>query len=339
MTRSSFLARIRHVRSGLLFALSAALLAAPSAGRGQAPTYKLTYAYSVSSPSLITESLYAAEKLGYLRRESLQVDVTWLQGDALALKSVLSNDADVAWVGTTAAIQAIARGAKVKIIYGPVPKSSNLIMAQKEVATIPDLKGKSIAVSSVGAISYHIPRIIMMRAGVDPNSANYVAIGSTSTRFQALAAKKVDAGMVDLIQDVEASERYPFLHSIASVAEKIPDLHFISVIASEKAIETKPEALRRLIRAELAGLKFLEDKPAEAANLSMDRLGAKNPANVVSAFEMGAKLKIYGVDGGLDPTALAKTVQLMIDMGDLKEAVPVDSLVDTKLLAAARKSP
>jgi len=337
MTLERLSATLRRAISAASLMSCAALVALTGAAWCQAPAYDIRYAYSVSSPSLITESLYAAEKLGYVARESLKVDVTWLQGDSLALKSLLSNDADVAWVGTTAAIQAIAQGAKLRIIYGPVPKSSNVIVSQKEVATIAGLKGKSIAVSSVGAISYHIPRIIMMRAGVDPNSANYVAIGSTSTRFQALAAKKVDAGMVDLIQEVEARERYPFLHSLASVADKIPDLHFISVVASERAIETKPEALRRLIRAELAGLKYLEDKPVEAAKLSMERLGAKNPANVISAFEIASKLQIYGVDGGLDSAALTRTVQLMIDMGDLKEAVPVASVIDGRMLAAARK--
>ena len=216
----------------------------------QAPVDELRYAYAVSSPSLITEPLYAAEKNGDLARQALKLNVIWLQGDSLALKAVLSDEVDVAWLGTTAAIQAIAKGAKVRIIYGPVPKSSNVILAQKEIATPRDLKGKSIAVSTVGAISYHIPRIIMARAGVDPGSANYVALGSTATRFQALIAKKVDARHGgSLIQAAEAEQRYPYLHTVASVADKIPDLHFISVITSEKTIATKGEALQRLLRS------------------------------------------------------------------------------------------
>lgn len=296
------------------------------------PAMELTYAYAVSSPSLITETLYAAERNGDIAKQGLKVDVKWLQGDSLALRAVLSNEVDVAWIGTAAAIQAIAKGAKIKIIYAPVPRSSNVILAQKDVGSIAGLKGRSIAVSTVGAISYHIPRIIMARAGVDPGSATYVALGSTATRFQALVAKKVDAGMVDLIQAAEAQDRYPYLVTLASVADKIPDLHFISVIASDKTIATKTDALRRLYQAELAGIQFVVQHPDQAAQLSMDRMGAKNSANVVVAFNAASKTGIYALDGGIAREMLDPTMKIMVETGDLSALLPYDSIVDRRII-------
>jgi len=321
----------RAVLAGLCTALLVTIGTCYAQAQGQ--IQELRYAFAVSSPSLITEPLYAAEKNGDLDKLGLKLNVIWLQGDALALKAVLTDEVDVAWLGTTAAIQAIAKGAKIKIIYGPVPKSSNVILAQKEIATPQDLKGRSIAVSTVGAISYHIPRIIMARAGVDPSSANFVALGSTSTRFQAMIAKKVDAGMVDLIQAAEAEQRYPYLHTLASVADKIPDLHFISVIASDKTIATKGPALQRLLRAEMAGMKYVVEHPVEAGKLSFDRMGAKNLANVEAAFQMAAKLKIYGLDGGLNADDLNKTMKLMVETGDLTAPLPIDSILDRRTVA------
>ena len=308
---------------------------AAASGRGLAqpqPLTELTYAYAVSSPSLITEPLYAAERNGDIAKQGLKVNVQWLQGDSLALRAVLSNEVDVAWMGTAAALQAIAKGAKIKIIYAPVPKSSNVILAQKDVGSIAGLKGRSIAVSTVGAISYHIPRIIMSRAGVDPGSATYVALGSTATRFQALVARKVDAGMVDLIQAAEAEERYPYLVTLASVAEKIPDLHFISVVASDKTIATKTDALRRLYRAELAGIQFVVQHPDEAAKLSMDRMGAKNSANVVAAFTAASKTGIYALDGGIAPEILDPTMKIMVETGDLSAPLPYNAIVDRRII-------
>ena len=324
--------------AGTLLALFVATIAFSSAtSLAQAQVDELKYAYAVSSPSLITEPLYAAEKNGDLARQGLKLNVIWLQGDSLALKAVLTDEVDVAWLGTTAAIQAIAKGAKIRIIYGPVPRSSNVILAQKEIATPRDLKGRSIAVSTVGAISYHIPRIIMARAGVDPGSANYVALGSTATRFQALIAKKVDAGMVDLIQAAEAEQRYPYLHTVASVADKIPDLHFISVIASEKTIAAKGDLLQRLLRAEMAGMKYVVENPVDASKLSFDRMGAKNAANVEAAFQMAAKLGIYGLDGGINPDDLTKTMQLMVETGDLTAPLPLDAIVDRRIVSGIRR--
>ena len=172
----------------------------------------------------------------------------------------------------------------------------------------------------------------MARAGVDPGSATYVALGSTATRFQALIAKKVDAGMVDLIQAAEAEERYPYLVTLASVAERIPDLHFISVVASDKTIATKTEALRRLYRGESAGIQFVTQHPRQAAQLSMERMGAKNPANVVASFETAAKMGIYALNGGIDPQMLNQTMKIMVDTGDLAAPLPYDAIVDRRIV-------
>src|SRR5207237_8594982 len=70
-------------------------------------------------------------------------------------------------------------------------------VARKEAGTtLQALVGKSIAVSGIGAISYHIPRIVLERSGVDPEKFKYVAVGSPADRFKALVAGKIDATVV-----------------------------------------------------------------------------------------------------------------------------------------------
>src|SRR5436190_13974492 len=118
------ISRAKQLSRELLTTLIVWIAMSSATCMAQAPVDELRYAFAVSSPSLITEPLYAAEKNGDLARQALKLNVIWLQGDSLALKAVLSDEVDVAWLGTTAAIQAIAKGAKVRIIYGPVPKSS-----------------------------------------------------------------------------------------------------------------------------------------------------------------------------------------------------------------------
>jgi len=140
-----------------------------------------------------------------------------------------------------------------------------------------------------------------------------------------------------LIQAAEAEQRYPYLHTVASVADKIPDIHFISVIASEKTIATKGEALQRLLRSEMAGMKYVVEHPVEAGKLSFGRMGAKNAANVEAAFEMAAKLGIYGLDGGINPDDLTKTMQLMVETGDLPAPLPLDAIVDRRIVAGVGK--
>jgi hypothetical protein len=62
-------------------------------------------------------------------------------------------------------------------------------------------------------------------------------------------------------------------------------------------------------------------------------MGAKNLANVEAAFQMAAKLKIYGLDGGLNADDLNKTMKLMVETGDLTAPLPIDSILDRRTVA------
>jgi ABC-type nitrate/sulfonate/bicarbonate transport system substrate-binding protein len=295
------------------------------------------YVIGASSPSLTTESSYYAERLGFFKSENLNVKVQHVSSDSLALRALLGGEGDLAWVGTTAAIRAIAQGAKLKLISAPIVKSTNVIAAQKKFKTLADLKGANIAVSSIGAVSYHIPRIILQRNNVDPDSVNYVAVGGLSARFQALAAKKLDAAMLDILGAYEGLDRYDFLHVLASVAKEVPDLHFISVVASERAIKEKREALVRFVRSDVRALRFAAENPKKAAQLSASRIPVKNPENLVRGFQALAEQGAYGLDGGLDGAVLQKTVDIMMAIGELKEPVSVQVLVAPDIVKQALK--
>lgn len=303
----------------------------------QTSSLTVDFVIGASSPSLTTESSYYAERLGFFKEENLGVNVKNVSSDSLALRALLGGEADLAWVGTTAAIRAISQGAKVKLVSAPIVKSTNVIAAQKKFKTLADLKGANIAVSSIGAVSYHIPRIILQRNSIDPDSAHYVALGGLSARFQALAAKKVDAGMLDVLGAYEGLDRYDFLHILASVAKEIPDLHFISVVASEKAIKEKPDALVRFVRSDVRGVRFAAQNPKKAAQLSASRIPVKNPENLVRGFQALADQGAYGLDGGLDAAVLRKTVEIMMIIGELNKPVSVEAMVAPQIVQQALK--
>ena len=84
-------------------------------------------------------------------------------------------------------------------------------------------------------------------------------------------------------------------------------------------------------------MKYVVEHPVEAGKLSFSRMGAKNAANVEAAFEMAAKLGIYGLDGGINPDDLTKTMQLMVETGDLAAPLPLDAIVDRRIVAGVGK--
>jgi NitT/TauT family transport system substrate-binding protein len=62
-----------------------------------------------------------------------------------------------------------------------------------------DLKGKKIAVSSLGGMSTLVVHEIVARSGLDPDrDVTYLAVGGSETRSGAMAAGFVDAALMTI---------------------------------------------------------------------------------------------------------------------------------------------
>src|SRR5207245_10389622 len=97
-------------------------------------------------------------------------------------------------MGATEAIVSAAKKAPIRLWVVANPITPYHFVARKEArTTLQALVGKSIAVSGISAISYHIPRIVLERSGVDPEKFKYVAVGPPADRIKPLVAGTIDA--------------------------------------------------------------------------------------------------------------------------------------------------
>ena len=158
---------------------------------------------SLSPPSLDSITPCVAIEQGFFKRQGLDASIN---------------------MGATEGIVSAAKGAKIKAWVAPQPVTPYHFVARKQVtSTLAGLVGKNIAVSEVGAISYHIPRIVLQRSGLDPDQAQYVAVGSPADRFKALVVGKVDATMVTNLQAAKL-EKYPEIVNLLHVSTIAPEI-------------------------------------------------------------------------------------------------------------------
>src|SRR5690349_25085229 len=121
----------------------------------------------------------------------------WWNSAATHKPALLTGDIDASInMGATEAIVTASK-APIKLWVVANPTTPYYLIARREAGTtLQALVGKSVAVSGIGAISYHIPRIVMERSGVDPEKFKYVVVGSPADRFKAIVAGKVDVTVV-----------------------------------------------------------------------------------------------------------------------------------------------
>ena len=170
----------------------AALLAAPVAGRAQAPV-KLRIASAPNSDFIMSEW---AQRAGLFRKYGLDVDITLMSSGAAAASAVAGGSLDLARSSTLSLIEAHVRGLHFVILspsstYNTDLPTSGLIVAKDApIRSAADLNGKAVSVPAVGDLD-----TIATSAWIDQNGGD-----SRTIKFLELphrsAAEAVVAGRI-----------------------------------------------------------------------------------------------------------------------------------------------
>jgi len=322
--------RTRAAAGALLITLPlfAGLMAPGHAG---AQAVKVKMGSSLSPPAFDAFTQYVAREQGIFKKYGLDVEITEFRGDPTSTKALLAGETDVSLMGGTAAMVTVSKGAKIRLVMVPQPVSPFHFVARKEAATtLQGLVGKSIAVSGIGAYSYHMPRIVLERSGVDPDKAKYLALGSPADRFKALLAGKIDATMV---RNTEAAKlaKYPEIVTLAQVPKVLPEIPDNFLMAREEFIAKNPDTMYRLTRAMVEANRWIATNKAGTVEIGRKLLKDEDPEVLAKAYDI-ADPRLWGVNADISEAAYKFTVEFLMRVGWMTEPVPYDKFYDRRFL-------
>ncbi len=315
--------------SVLLF-MAAFLLLGTS--RLEAQTGKIKLSSSVSPPSLDSITPYVAREKGFFKKNGLDVEIVEFRGDDIHTTALLAGEVDLAInQGATAGIVSVSKGAKLKLWVVPQPITPYVFVARKEAGTtFQALIGKNIAVSGVGAISYHIPRIVLERSGIDPDKMKYVAVGTASDRFRALVAGKIDATVVTSTEAAKLAN-YPDIVVLANVPKIVPEIPYEFGMAREDYIQKNPDIVYRLTKSIIEANRWIKVNKAGTVAVTKKVLPDENVADLTKAYEM-LDPRMWGMNGDLSKASYDFTADFLKKVGYLKNAVPYDKFFDRRFV-------
>jgi NitT/TauT family transport system substrate-binding protein len=319
---------------GLLVGLF--VLWAIASARAQSPA-TLRYGTPTATPDITTVGVYFALEQGLFKREGLDVQVTRYPGSTTAIRALLSGDADLVETGADTALLARETGAPIDILLSPVARGTDVVVAKASVASLADLKGKSYAVSAPGSPGDVLGRLLMQKNGVDPGQVQFVALGSPADRIRALLAGKVDATsatilVMEPVLDAIAKGEVRVLVSMSDQFSAIPLSY---VVSTQAYIKGHRDALVRFVRAEVEGLRWAQAHPDEAARIGVKYIKETPLPVLTEGMRQMARMKVYGVDGGLSDRGLQETQQALKDMGKLKNVLKSADVAALDLLQEA----
>jgi ABC-type nitrate/sulfonate/bicarbonate transport system substrate-binding protein len=189
----------RAFRAGLalmLLTTACAAPAAPAAPAAQptaAPLTHVTAAYSNIAPTVMP--LWMAKEKGLFEKHGLDVDLQYV-ASATAVPAVISGQMQVAEVGGSEALGAIAGGADLVIVSMETPAYPYVMEVAPGLQSAEDLRGKSIGISRFGSSSDIATRVVLKSYGMDPDKdVNLVQTGSLSDRIAAMQSGAIQAGL------------------------------------------------------------------------------------------------------------------------------------------------
>ncbi len=321
-------------RSAVLatLALAAGLLFDAAADAQQ----KIKLGSSLSPPSLESISPYVAIEKGFFKKNGVEAEVVEFRGDATHVKALLSGDIDASInMGATEAIVTAAK-APIKLWVVANPITPYYLIARKEAGTtIQALVGKNVAVSGIGAISYHIPRIVFERSGVDPEKFKYVAVGSPADRFKAMVAGKVDLTVVTTTE-VAKLDKFPDIIPLVNVPKVVPEIPYEFGMAKTDWIQKNADTVQRMTKAIIEANRWIAANKAGTVEVAKKILPDETTEALGKAYDL-VDPRIWGINGDLTEGSYNYTVDFMKKVGYLKDPVPFSQFYDRRFVDQALK--
>src|SRR5579859_6454337 len=167
----------------------------PEAVPTQAPAAltHLTVAYSNVAATILP--LWVAKQSGLFEQHGLDVDLQYV-ASATSVAALVSGQMQLATVGLSETLGAIAGGADLVVIANQVPAYTYIFEVAPGIQTAADLKGKSIGISRPGSSSDIGTRVVLNKFGLDADKdVNLIQTGSVSDRSAAMQSGALQAAV------------------------------------------------------------------------------------------------------------------------------------------------
>ncbi|MDB5405341.1 MAG: sulfonate transporter, periplasmic sulfonate-binding protein [Rhodospirillales bacterium] len=272
-------------------------------------------------------------KEGFFKKRGLAIESVSFAGSAKLQQALAAGGIDFG-LGSGPELAFIAKGTPVQGIAAMAGEPLLLVMIVRSdtgIASVADLKGKRISVSTVGSLTSWLVRELSQKQGWGPDGITVRELGSTGSQVAAMKTKQIDGMMIDIATALTLQEA-----GDAKILVKFGELEkdfIIHVIFANRAIMTKnPDVVRRFLDGWFETIAFMRKNKAETVAISTEVMGV-TPA--VAAQTYDEVMPMFSDDGKFDAKALAVLQRSFVEMGILPTEPDMSKLYTEQFLPGA----
>jgi len=282
-------------------------------------------------------SIPVAEVRGFFRDQGLENETVVIPGST-AIAALVSGNVDYSGAGGSG-MRAALRGAPIKAVMFQTEKVTWYLLASAEIQKITDLKGKRVAVGTVGDTQDTLITMLVEREGLSSRDITRIAMPSRNTTSTILSLKSGAFSAAVVNADESLLGEREGLRTLGFIGDLFP-YPFQGFMATDKMIVEKPGEIKKWLRAMARALMFIRERPEVAADIALKKLpmGNMNRSLVIEGIRRFAKALPEGVPGLPSAQGIKNVIEYDVKAPlKTKEEVPVEKVMSLRLMREVKE--
>jgi NitT/TauT family transport system substrate-binding protein len=269
--------------------------------------------------------MYLGMEKGFFEEENLSIEPQVGEGGAALIPSLVSGDAQFAFVGVIPAITAVAQNVPIRIVTSSDDAAETeeedwqtlVVPGGSPIQGVEDLPGKTIAVNALRGLAEVVISRSLEKQGVDYRQVKLLEVPFPEMPA-ALEQNRVDAALLT----------EPFLSAVlaeggtqidAPSVETVPNFPNGVYVAAENYIAENGDIVDRFARAMNRSLEYAQDNPEEVRRIV--------PTYTETPEEAAQQMRLPVFDAELDREGIELEAELTAKYGIIEEAPSYEGLV------------
>jgi NitT/TauT family transport system substrate-binding protein len=274
-----------------IFSFALALISSPFSALPAASPSRLVIGYASTTPRLMP--LWMARDQGFFAKYGIESEPVLLRSGATLVTGMASGDIQIGRTAGAAVLSAVAAGHEIKMLATFSSRNSYDVVVRPNIKKAEDLRGKKLAINSVGGGTWIGAMLWLEHFGIDVQRDQILlqSLGDQGVQSQALESGVVDVVFVDGVYSKLLKQKGMTI--LAESTELKQPIVSQSTIVPRAFLQQYPEIAEGYLKGEIEGIAFAvapKNKPAVIKTL-MRRLRV----NAIAAEE-GYSDMLRGVD-------------------------------------------
>ena len=228
--------------------------------------------------------IWVAKEAQLFEKHGLDVNLVYIPGGPRSVMSMIGNSVQFVNHSGMPALEAYLRGADTAMIASSMNQLEHAVVAQKNITSVEQLKGKVLGISSLGALTDIIMREALRFHGIAEKEVTIIPVGDEGARLSSLQTGRVQAVIISGIQRRTAT-RLGFREVID--LGKLPiEVAGSSILTRRSYLTQNSDTTLRFLKAWVEGVYYFKSRPEFSIGVLKKYVANKDPEVVGAIYEL-----------------------------------------------------